>query len=208
VPRSPPSLSRGVKTNVERNEKGVFIKGHITSGFVRDQIARTLDRTGDLTGQKFGQWIALKKGSIDGRLRRWLCRCDCGLEKEVSQRHLVNGKSTCCLKCSGKKITARASARCLLSNGRIKYRSNGGGRAQYWITIRKQQFEKQKGICSVCLKPLTSERDSFDHDHETNLCRELVHTGCNVFIGFVENHPGVTDRVQNYLEKYRGKLSP
>ena len=189
--------------NTDRDARGVFVKGHSTSGMIRDKIAATLSKTGDLTGKRFGQWIVLERHEPRDSQRMWLCRCDCGTEKEVAQRHLTKGKSTCCKECMGKKCTIRASRRRVLPNGRILYSKACGKRILFWNDIRKKQFEKQSGICPVCLKPMIFEEANFDHDHETDLCRELVHRGCNVFIGFMENHPEYGDRVKLYLEKYR-----
>lgn len=49
----------------------------------------------DITGQRFGRLIVLSySGSGSGS--RWLCRCDCGTEKEVSGSHLRSGKTKGC----------------------------------------------------------------------------------------------------------------
>jgi hypothetical protein len=59
---------------------------------------QVMPKTIDLTGQQFGQWTALSyAGSY-----RWLCRCECGTEREVLSRSLKNGRSTSC-GCSYKK---------------------------------------------------------------------------------------------------------
>lgn len=56
----------------------------------------------DLTGQVFGRWIALScEGSGQRGYSRWLCRCDCGVEKVVrsSDLHGQKGSKSCgCLK--------------------------------------------------------------------------------------------------------------
>lgn len=182
----------------DRDSRGVFVKGHSTSEKVRNQIAETLDKTGDLAGRRFGSWMVIERRLTRNGVRYWFCHCDCGVEKEVGQRTLISGRSTGCLKCSGKKHMLRATERCVSSDGRIKYRSTA---SKYWLLIRRQQFEKQKGICPICLEPLAARLD-WDHEHDSGFCRELVHTGCNVFIGFVENHSGILDRVKEYLAKY------
>jgi hypothetical protein len=57
-----------------------------------------MPKTIDLTGQQFGSWTALSyAGSY-----RWLCRCECGTEREVQSKSLKNGRSTSC-GCSYKK---------------------------------------------------------------------------------------------------------
>lgn len=51
-----------------------------------------------LEGQKFGRWTVLER--TDKNLKTgctmWLCRCECGTEKAVSELSLVNGKSKSC----------------------------------------------------------------------------------------------------------------
>lgn len=53
----------------------------------------------DLTGQRFGQLVVLKQ--VTNRNQRsgimWLCRCDCGLEKEIMKVNLrANGGTLSC----------------------------------------------------------------------------------------------------------------
>jgi hypothetical protein len=46
----------------------------------------------DIAGQKFNRWTALEyKGE-----RKWLCRCECGNEREILSFNLKNGKSKSC----------------------------------------------------------------------------------------------------------------
>ena len=50
----------------------------------------------DLTGQRFGKLVALKKSSSKSGKTYWLCKCDCGNEKEVQTTHLRNGSIQSC----------------------------------------------------------------------------------------------------------------
>ncbi len=44
----------------------------------------------DLTGQKFGRLTVIKKVGIDKYGKSiWLCKCDCGNEKEVKSDNLL-----------------------------------------------------------------------------------------------------------------------
>jgi hypothetical protein len=52
------------------------------------------------SGQHFGKWIVLGVGSRAGQDRYWLCRCDCGTEREVNGRDLRSGASKSCGKCN------------------------------------------------------------------------------------------------------------
>ena len=67
----------------------------------------------DIEGERFGQWLCLKYAGYRKRSRTsyWLCRCDCGLEKEVSSRSLRNGTSTRCASCSARAQNAEARRR-------------------------------------------------------------------------------------------------
>lgn len=62
--------------------------------------------TQDLTGQQFGKWTVI---SYAGKNRKtshvtdmWLCRCACGLEKEIPKHNLLRKRSTQCKSCQGK----------------------------------------------------------------------------------------------------------
>jgi hypothetical protein len=48
----------------------------------------------DITGQRFGRYIAIEL--MLNKPRRWRCRCDCGQERIVPQLALRSGKSTSC----------------------------------------------------------------------------------------------------------------
>ena len=51
----------------------------------------------DITGQKFGRWTVLRRvENKNGKDAKFLCRCDCGIEKEVLGKNLRNGRSTSC----------------------------------------------------------------------------------------------------------------
>lgn len=52
----------------------------------------------DLTGQTFGRWTVLARGPKGSRnqRRRWTCRCECGVEREVQTSNLTGSLSTSC----------------------------------------------------------------------------------------------------------------
>lgn len=53
----------------------------------------------DLTGQRFGQWLALEPTEGPTRNTYWHCRCDCGVEAAVATHHLRSGRSWRCREC-------------------------------------------------------------------------------------------------------------
>ena len=60
----------------------------------------------ELEGYKFGKWTVLaeaeSKNYASGLHRMWLCRCECDIEKVVSQGHLMRGKTRGCMGCRNK----------------------------------------------------------------------------------------------------------
>ena len=51
----------------------------------------------DLTGQRFGIWLVIKKAENDKHgASRWLCRCECGEERIVLGKNLRKGESKGC----------------------------------------------------------------------------------------------------------------
>lgn len=52
-----------------------------------------------LTGRRFGLLTVVSRAPNHGAFARWLCRCDCGVEIEVTGNKLLQGVKT---KCAGK----------------------------------------------------------------------------------------------------------
>lgn len=52
----------------------------------------------DISGQRFGFWVALSLSNTKTRCGKsmWLCRCDCGTEKLVATNSLRTGNSVSC----------------------------------------------------------------------------------------------------------------
>ena len=50
----------------------------------------------DLTNQKFGKLTAISKAPSRSGKTYWLCKCECGNEKEIQTSHLRNGSITTC----------------------------------------------------------------------------------------------------------------
>lgn len=77
-----------------------------------DPIAIPTDpRWKDLTGNRFGRYLVIGyAGKPDGRIHRWLCRCDCGTERTVVRGSLINGDSRSC-GCAKPEATRVAATR-------------------------------------------------------------------------------------------------
>ena len=50
----------------------------------------------DITNQKFGKLTAIKKAPSRSGKTYWLCKCECGNEKEVQTSHLMDGRTKSC----------------------------------------------------------------------------------------------------------------
>jgi len=58
----------------------------------------------DLTGRRFGRWTVLaihpeRYRHCRGTFTRWICRCDCGIERVVLGGSLRSGRSKSCGRC-------------------------------------------------------------------------------------------------------------
>ena len=60
----------------------------------------------------------------------------------------------------------------------------------------KEMYDKQGGLCPICLKPLGNDI-SIDHDHSNNKVRGLLHRGCNAIIADYET---MLKEKENYLQ--------
>jgi hypothetical protein len=50
----------------------------------------------DITGQRFGRWVALTETLGGNSHPHWLCRCDCGAERVLASGNLRSGRSQSC----------------------------------------------------------------------------------------------------------------
>lgn len=50
----------------------------------------------DVSGSRFGRWTVVRYLRRDGKTSIYLCRCDCGKERQIGVGNLKNGKSLSC----------------------------------------------------------------------------------------------------------------
>lgn len=108
-----------------------------------------LGKTRHLEGEIYGRWLVLSKAEDQvtpkgRRVKRWLCRCDCGTEKCVSEQSLVRGKSISCGCYRVERHRESAKYKDLSNNDYGSWRVlervpdrfyPGGGRATMWKCI-------------------------------------------------------------------------
>lgn len=54
----------------------------------------------NIIGRRFGKWCVLSYAGARGPTQYFVCRCKCGIEKEVAGESLKRGLSTCCRRCA------------------------------------------------------------------------------------------------------------
>jgi len=72
----------------------------------------------DLTGQKFGRLTVISEAEKRGYERMWLCRCECGVEKEIMQDNLRGGHTQSC-GCFHKEQVAKKASKHGMANDPI-----------------------------------------------------------------------------------------
>ena len=131
----------------------------------------------DITNQIFGKLTAIKRVPSRGGKTYWLCRCECGQEKEVQTCHLISGatqscgcltknskKETHCLNC-GKELNKKqfkyCSLKCQRSYERKQYvqkvneglcngTKKSGDTTKISDSIRSYLFQKYNNKCQLC----------------------------------------------------------
>lgn len=151
----------------------------------------------DLTGQKFGKWTALYRVAdhitkSGYKFTAWRCRCDCGVEKDVTANSLLSGASTSC-GCARREHCKEAARKTFTTHGESKTRLY-----KIWVGIKKRCYDKNSygypiygsrgiGMCDewkdnflvfkqwACSNgyadDLTIDRISVDGDYEPSNCR-------------------------------------
>lgn len=86
----------------------------------------------DLTGQVFTKWTVLSRAPNRGKQTYWLCKCSCGVEKEVNSWDLRRGKSTHCRACANKAITKDLTGQ-VFGQWSVLRRVPNHGKEIYWL---------------------------------------------------------------------------
>lgn len=93
-----------------------------------------MKKASDLTGQRFGRLVVLKRDFSRKKAAFWICQCDCGKETTVQSCHLRSG--------------ATQSCGCLhMENGyKTTWKKHGDYKTRLyhiWITMKSRCFNKK-----------------------------------------------------------------
>lgn len=188
-------------------------------------------RRTDIAGQRFGRWQVLRFASVTkfGEAE-WLCRCDCGTERDVKGKSLRNGTSTSC-GCISKEPRTDEPFEVRNKRYQAQYRTrNRADRAQKLAEWRKANpelttlakrrtnyrikygleleeveamYEAQGRRCAICRKDIVLGGRSgakVDHCHKTGKVRGLLCSPCNTGIGCLKDDTQILANAIRYLQ--------
>ena len=119
----------------------------------------------DIIGKQFGKLVVLSMSpnhNYRSRASRWICKCDCGNEKEISGQKLITHrvKSCGCLARTSSNFSGHGSL-----SGKYWGHTQKGARErnlEFSITIKQawDMFQKQNGKCALSGLPIEIKRCS------------------------------------------------
>lgn len=177
----------------------------------------------DLTGKKFNKLTVISLADNMARHnRKWKCECECGSIIDVFSVHLKRGtsKSCGCLVGTPRNLKEQGLLICYLC-GELKdtnkFYERGGGETgfrqpckecSYWltsarsynITVDELKILKKIKKCAICG---SKERLVIDHNHKTNIIRNVVCHHCNMVLGFSRESIKVLEKIIKYLQTHK-----
>lgn len=130
----------------------------------------------DITGQRFGRLVALKKVDSHKGKTYWLCQCDCGNQKEIQTSHLTLGQTKSC--------------GCLNKDNRLR------DKEEFCLNCGEKLHKGQYKYCSLnCQK-----------DYQRKEYIEKVNNGEVSGLKKIGNTYKISDSIRTYLlQKYNNK---
>ena len=110
----------------------------------------------DITGNTFGKLTAIKLSKIVKHNTFWLCKCDCGKEKEIRLKSLRNGETQSC-GCNQKMIASSIGKNNQLPrndsglNKLIRTYKHSAKQRNYIFNLNREDFKKLTSMdCYYC----------------------------------------------------------
>ena len=137
----------------------------------------------DMAGKRFGRLMVIQRNGIaSNRAAMWVCKCDCGVSKNISARSLRSGltRSCGCLQREKAKATMTKHGRYMDAD----YKNELGDKRRAMKTnafiervFRAKMYERDMGLCQICGLPV--EDGEFTLDHAIPLFRGGTHSYAN-----------------------------
>lgn len=99
----------------------------------------------DITGQRFGKLIALKKAPSRNGNTYWLCQCDCGNQKEIQTGNLTRGATKSCGCSQNPSGKIREKEKYCLNCGKELHK----GQYKYCSSLCQQEYQRKEYIKKV-----------------------------------------------------------
>lgn len=136
----------------------------------------------DLTGQRFGRLLVLRRAENIGRQTAWLCKCDCGNEKAVPYWNLVSGQTKSC-GCLVKEVSAK-NAKCTHKQSYSRLYTIWIGMKQRCYYENHKHFKHYGGrgitVCDEWKDDFQAFHDwSISHGYEDNLTIDRIDVNGN-----------------------------
>lgn len=80
------------------------IQGYNLRHGLTKQCMHCQEKDPDITGKIFGNWTALSRSTNRFKYVHWLCKCKCGIKKDVRKSNLETGASKGCRGCFYKRM--------------------------------------------------------------------------------------------------------
>lgn len=94
----------------------------------------------DVTGQRFGKLVVLKKTGVKNKSALWLCQCDCGNYKEVTLQHLKKGTKSC--GCLSKEVAVERGRKSMIGERSKKHGMYGTKLYNIWAGMKRRCYNK------------------------------------------------------------------
>lgn len=129
------------------------------------------DKIKDLSGQKFGKWLVLRRDEKSGG---WICCCDCGFEKNVQCSQLRNSNSEGCRNCWIETNKSEDLSNREFNKWTVIGRDfNKSKKLDYWFCKCKCGEEKSIYGSHLRLGKSVSCRKCSEHKHKGRLCYSM-----------------------------------
>ena len=76
-------------------------------------------------------------------------------------------------------------------------------KSDYNLSLERynEMLKEQNGCCAICNRVM--DNPHVDHDHETNVVRQLLCRECNSTLGFLREDVAIAEKLVSYLKKWK-----